>query len=102
MEYCSAIKMNEILPFETTWMDLESIMLSVRSQRKVNTVRYHLYAESKKYNKLVNITKKKQTHRYRAQTSGYVLWEERYKLFGYMLDYNLGCICNMGDTANIL
>ena len=27
--------------------------------------------ESKKYNKLVNITKKKQTHRYREQTSGY-------------------------------
>ena len=27
--------------------------------------------ESKKYNKLVNITKKRQTHRYREQTSGY-------------------------------
>ena len=27
--------------------------------------------ESKKYNKLVTITKKKQTHRYRGQTSGY-------------------------------
>ena len=27
--------------------------------------------ESKKYNKLVNITKKKQTHRYREQTIGY-------------------------------
>ena len=26
--------------------------------------------ESKTYNKLVNITKKKQTHRYREQTSG--------------------------------
>ena len=26
---------------------------------------------SEKYNKLVNITKKKQTHRYREQTSGY-------------------------------
>ena len=25
----------------------------------------------KKYNKLVNITQKKQTHRYREQTSGY-------------------------------
>ena len=27
--------------------------------------------ESKKYNKLVNITKKKQTHGYREQTSSY-------------------------------
>ena len=32
MEYYSAIKKNEILPFATTWMDLESIMLSVISQ----------------------------------------------------------------------
>ena len=31
--------------------------------------------ESKKYNKLVNITKKKQTYRYRKQTSGYQ-WDE--------------------------
>ena len=27
--------------------------------------------ESKKYNKLVIVTEKKQTHRYREQTSGY-------------------------------
>ena len=33
--------------------------------------------ESKKYNKLVNITKKKQTHRYREQTSGYEWGEGR-------------------------
>ena len=31
---------------------------------KTNPV-YNLYVESKKYNQLVNITKKKQTHRYR-------------------------------------
>ena len=30
MEYYSAIKKNEILPFPTTWMDLEGIMLSER------------------------------------------------------------------------
>ena len=29
-----------------------------------------LCGESKKYNKVMNITKKRQTHRYREQTSG--------------------------------
>ena len=33
--------------------------------------------ESKKYNKLVNITKKKQTHRYGEQTTGYHWGEGR-------------------------
>ena len=33
--------------------------------------------ESKKYNKLVNITKTKQTHRYKEQTSGYQQGEGR-------------------------
>ena len=38
VEYYSAIK-NEILPFATTWMDLEGIMFSViSSQRKRNTL----------------------------------------------------------------
>ena len=32
MEYFSDIKDNEILPFATTWMDLEGIMLSKISQ----------------------------------------------------------------------
>ena len=32
MEYYSAIKKNETLPFATTWMDLEGIMLSEISQ----------------------------------------------------------------------
>ena len=44
-------------------------MLSeISKTEKKNTVWYHLYVESKKYNKLVNKTKKKQTHRYREQT----------------------------------
>ena len=32
VEYYSAIKRNEILPFATTWMDLEGMMLSEISQ----------------------------------------------------------------------
>ena len=38
MEYHSAIKKNEILPFATTWMELEGIMLSEISQRKTKIV----------------------------------------------------------------
>ena len=39
MEYYSAIKNNEILPFATTWMELEGIMmLSEISWRK----KYHM------------------------------------------------------------
>ena len=34
MEYYSAIQKDEILPFATTWMELEGIMLSEISQRK--------------------------------------------------------------------
>ena len=34
MEYYSAIKKNEILPFATTWLDLEIIILSEVSQKK--------------------------------------------------------------------
>ena len=37
-EYYLAIKKNEILPFATTWMELEGIMLSEISQRKTNII----------------------------------------------------------------
>ena len=68
MEYYSAIKKNEILPFAATWMDLEGAMLSEISQRKTNT--YGIIYMWNLKNKLVNITKQKQTHRHREQTSG--------------------------------
>ena len=35
MEYYSAIKENEILPFAAMWMDLENIMLSEIRQRQI-------------------------------------------------------------------
>ena len=38
MEYYSAIKKNETMPFATTWMDLEIILLSEVSQTKTNTI----------------------------------------------------------------
>ena len=50
IEYYSAIKMNEILPFAITLIDLEGITLSEVRQRKTNTV-YQLYVESKIWHK---------------------------------------------------
>ena len=65
--------------------------------------------ESKKYDKLVNVPKKKQTHRYREQTSGYQ-WEEekgmgQYRIRGFR-DTNY-CVQSYediftGDIVNIL
>ena len=34
MEYYSAIKKNEMMPFAATWMDLEIIILSELSQKE--------------------------------------------------------------------
>ena len=38
MEYYSAIKKNELLPFAATWMDLEIIILSEVRQTKTNII----------------------------------------------------------------
>ena len=42
MEYYSAIKKDEIMPFAATWMDLEVIILSEVNQRKTNIIWYHM------------------------------------------------------------
>ena len=41
MEYYSAIKKNKILPFTTTWMDMDSIMLNEISQTEKD--RYYVF-----------------------------------------------------------
>ena len=48
MEYYSAMRKNRILPFATTWMNLEGLMLSEISQRKTNTIYHCLHSPSKK------------------------------------------------------
>ena len=55
MEYYSAIKMNEIMPSATTWIDLQIVILSEISQRKTNTIWHHLYVESKKKVDTINL-----------------------------------------------
>ena len=43
VEYYSAIKKNEIMPFAATWMELEIIILSEINQKKKD--KYHMVAE---------------------------------------------------------
>ena len=38
IEYYSAVKKNEIMPFAATWMDLQTTILSEVSQKKTNTI----------------------------------------------------------------
>ena len=72
MEYYSAIKKNEILPFAATWMDLEDIILSAVSQTEKN--KYYMILLICRIQKRIQMnlyTKQKQTHRHRKQTYGY-------------------------------
>ena len=43
MEYYSAIKRNEIVPFAETWMDLETVIQSEVGQREKDI--YHVFNE---------------------------------------------------------
>ena len=40
VEYYSAIKRNDIMPFAATWMELETLMLSEASQKEKD--KYHM------------------------------------------------------------
>ena len=46
VEYYSAIKKNEAMPFAATWMDLENIILTKVRQRKTSVI-HHFYVEYK-------------------------------------------------------
>ena len=50
MEYYLAIKKNKILPFETTWMELEGIMQREISHRKTKIIGLHSHEDFKRQN----------------------------------------------------
>ena len=51
MEYYSATKKNEIMPFAAARMELEIVTLSEVRQGKTDIMRYHLYVETKEKGK---------------------------------------------------
>ena len=55
--------------FMTTWMDLEGIRLNEINQKRISTIWFHLYVESKKQNK-TNNTKQRQSYWPKKQTDG--------------------------------
>ena len=78
MEYYSAIKKSEIMPFAATRMDLDIIILSEVSQTKANIIWYHLYVKSNK-NDTKELTNKTETN---SQISKPILWLSQGKLWG--------------------
>ena len=61
MEYYSAIKKNGILPFVTTWLDLEGILLSEISQKEKD--KYHMISLICQIQKQNKQNKQNKTHK---------------------------------------
>ena len=62
MEYSSAIKKNEIMPFTATWMDLDIVLLSEDRQTKEKYCMKTLICESKKkWYKWIYLKKRKRS-----------------------------------------
>ena len=77
MEYYSATKKNEIMPFAATWMDLEIITLSEVSQSEKEMVYDITYVESKKTIQTNLYTTQIQTHRQKTN-----LWLQKENVRG--------------------
>ena len=63
MQYYSAVKKDEIMPFVTTWMNLEITIQSEVNQRQISHI-----TNMRNLKKLMQrnlFTKQKQTHRHR-------------------------------------
>ena len=72
MEYYSAIKKSERMPFAATWTDLEIIILSEVSQTEKD--KHHMISLRRGISNVTQMSlfmKQKQAHRHRKQTYGY-------------------------------
>ena len=103
MEYYSAIRKDVILPYMTTWMDLENIVLSEISQaEKVKNHVFSLLWDMKATNEQ---TRKTKTHRHRQQYDGYQRERTTLKVRGdkYMNGrrFDFGWCATMQYTGNI-
>ena len=54
MEYYTAIKKKEFLPFAAAWMDLDNIMLSEISQAMNEKYLFHSFMKNKEHYNLMN------------------------------------------------
>ena len=69
IEYYSAIKRNEIMPFKVTWMNLEIIILNEVSQTEKDKCHMNTtYVWNLKYDTNERIYKQKQIRRHTEQT----------------------------------
>ena len=69
MEYYSAIKMNKIMPFAATWMELETLIQSEISQKK--KAQYHMISFISGIQYMAQMTlslHRKETHGLKEQT----------------------------------
>ena len=71
MEYYTATKKNEIMPFAATWMNLEVMILSEVAQRQTSYDTTYLWNLKKKRVQMNLFAEVKQTHRLRKQIYGY-------------------------------
>ena len=71
MEYYSAKRKNEIMPFAVTWMDLEIVTLSELSQTKANIAYMWNLKKKKKRIQMNLFTEQKQSYRCGKYTYGY-------------------------------
>ena len=72
MEYYSAIKKNEVIPFAATWVDLEIIILGeVSQQRQISYDITYMWNLKQKKIQMNLFPEQKETHSRRKQTYGY-------------------------------